>query len=208
MVHLVRMPNEISGLIRSGFTLSGKVGGLIYRTRGGTSHIYAIRSPKKEDNMAKIKYASFVTGLSGKSGSSVFFRSPSTSFGYMRDYAYPTLTEENTQRGLEFKNMTAQIKKMDELAVGDLKIYANKYSKLPTVGKGDLAARANNYVAVWILALWNLKKNIGETIALNSITLDDLTTLYMWTSVAGIVEEGYLPVVEGYEDLDNLFDPS
>jgi len=208
MVHLIRMPDEVLSLKKSGFKLSGKAGRLIYRTRDGKSHIYAIRSPKKEDNMAKIKYASFITGLSGKSGSSVFFRSPSTSFGYLRDYNYPTITEVNNQRGLEFKNMTAQIKKMDELAVEDLKIYARKFSKLPVVGKGDLAARANNHVAVWILALWNLKRNIGETIALNSITLDDLTTLYMWTSVAGIVDEGYLPVVEGYEELDNLFDPS
>lgn len=202
------MPTEISGLIRSGFKLSGKVGKHIYRTRGGTSHIYAIRSPKKEDNMAKIKYASFITGLSGKSGSSVFFRSPSTSFGYLRDYKYPTITAVNNQRGLEFKNMTDQLKKIDELAIEDFKIYANKFSKLPSVGKGDLATRANNYVAVWILALWNLKRNIGETIGLSSITLDDLTTLHSWTSVKGIVLEGYLPVVEGYEDLDNPFDPS
>lgn len=202
------MPTEISGLIRSGFKLSGKVGGLIYRTRAGKSHIYAIRSPKKEDNMAKIKYASFVTGLSGKSGSSVFFRSPSSSFGYLRDYTYPTITEENNEKGLEFKNMTSQLKKMDTLAIEDFKIYANKYSKLPSVGKGDLAARANNHVATWILALWNLHREQGATIGLKTITLEDLITLHLWTSVAAIVEAGYLPAVEGYKDLDNEFDPT
>lgn len=205
MIHLTRMPEEVRSLVKCGFSLSGKHGRLIYRTRGGKSHIYGLRSPKKGEKVAKVSYATFVTGISGRSGNSVFFRSPSTSYGYLRNYVYPTLTENNADRGKEFANMALVLKNVSTAGLADLKAYAKKFAKLPTSGGDGLKARANNHVAVWILALWNLAKETGSGLDLTSITLNDLTTLFNFTSVAQIVTGGYLPAVDGYTEYDSAF---
>lgn len=202
MIHLIRMPEEVRSLVKCGFQVSGKHGRLIYRTRGGKSHIYGLRSPKKGEKMAKVSYATFVTGISGKSGNSVFFRSPSTAYGYLRNYVYPTLTETNTARGKEFANLTLQLKSFSSAALDDLKAYAKKFSKLPTVGGSGLKARANNHVAVWILAVWNLKKEIGAGVELDTITVGDLSTLFGFTDLKAIITLGYLPTVDGWEEYD------
>ena len=150
--------------------------------------------------MAKISYATFVTGISGKSGNSVFFRSPSTAYGYLRNYVYPTLTATNTARGKEFANLTVQLKSMKPAAVADFKDYAKKFAKLPAVGSGGITARANNHVAVWILAVWNLKKAIGAGLELDTVTLADIYTLFEWFSLSAIISQGYLPAVDGWEE--------
>lgn len=202
MIHLTRMPEEVRSLVKCGFSLSGKHGRLIYRTRAGKTHIYGLRSPKKETKMAKVSYATFVTGISGRSGNSVFFRSPSTAYGYMRNYVYPTLTETNTERGKEFANLTQQLRSISSAALDDFKAYAKKFAKLPTVGGDGLKARANNHVAVWILAVWNLKKETGEGLQLNTVTLNDLFSLFGFTKLKDIIDGGYLPAVEGYVSYD------
>lgn len=202
MIHLTRMPEDVFNLIRCGFQVSGKHGRLIYRTRGGKSHIYGLRSQKKGEKMAKVSYATFVTGISGRSGNSVFFRSPSTAYGYLRNYVYPTLTENNTDRGKEFANLTLQLRSMSSAALADFKAYAKKFAKLPPVGSGGITARANNHVAVWILAVWNLKKETGAGLELNSLTLNDLYSLFGFTKLKDIIDGGYLPAVEGYESYD------
>ena len=201
MIHLTRMPAEILNLTRSGFTLSGAHGSLIYRTRDGKSHIYSLRKPKKEKTMAKIKYASFVAGLSGKSGSSVFFRSPNTGFGYLRAFTYPKITNNNHLRGTEFKNLTQQLKFVSAAGIADLKAYAAKYCKLPQVGEGDFSARANNYVAVWIMAVHNCAKEFADSITADTVTISDLRSLFSFADVATLVVEGWLPAVPGYEEL-------
>lgn len=202
MIHLTRMPEEVRSLVKCGFSLSGKHGRLIYRTRDGKSHIYGIRSPKKGEKMAKVSYATFVTGISGKSGNSVFFRSPSTAYGYLRNYVYPTLTATNTARGKEFANLTLQLKSMNPAAIADFKDYAKKFAKLAPVGSGGITARANNHVAVWILAVWNLKKATGAGLELDTVTLADIYTLFEWFSLADIITKGFLPAVDGWEEYD------
>ena len=205
MIHLTRMPEEVRSLVKCGFSLSGKHGRLIYRTRGGKSHIYGLRSPKKGEKMAKVSYATFVTGISGRSGNTVFFRSPSTAFGYLRNYVYPTLTATNTTRGKEFQNMAVVLKSVSTAGIADLKAYAKKFAKLPTVGGSGLKARANNHVAVFILALWNLQKETGSGLDLSSVTLNDLITLFNFINLATIIKDGYLPVVDGYSEYNSAF---
>ena len=201
------MPDEILGLKRSGFQLSGKVGRLIYRTRGGKSHIYAIRSPKKEEKMAKIKYASFITGLSGKSGSNVFYRSQSSAFGYMRNHVTPIYTDTNEQRGKEFQNLGVQYRKLPPSAIEDFRNYARKYSKLPASGSGEMAVRANNGMAVFIAMCWKIKKTSEpEAVQLNSLTLSDIITVYAVGNLSEAVYHGFLPAVDGYEDYTSSFD--
>lgn len=155
--------------------------------------------------MAKIKYASFVAGLSGKSGSSVFFRSSNTGFGYLRAFTYPKLTTVNELRGAEFKNLLVQLKLVSGAGIGDLKEYAAKYRKLPQVGEGELSARANNHVAIWIMAVHNCAKANNISLDLPTVTLADLISLFDFTDVASLVNHGWLPAVPGWEDLDNPF---
>lgn len=155
--------------------------------------------------MAKIKYASFIAGLSGKSGASVFFRSSSTGFGYLRSFTYPKLTTVNELRGAEFKNLTEQLKFITALGLQDLKAYAAKYRNLPQVGEGDLSARANNHVAIWIMAIHNCHKDNALSLDVRTVTLSDLKTLFDFTDVASVINHGWLPAVPGWEDLNEAF---
>lgn len=155
--------------------------------------------------MAKIKYASFVAGLSGKSGSSVFFRSSNTGFGYLRAFTYPKLTTNNELRGAEFKNLLGVLKNVSVIAMADLREYAAKYRKLPLVGEGDLSARANNHVAIWIMAIHNCAKDNVASLDLTTVTLNDLMSLFDFTDVASLVTSGWLPAVPGWEVLDTPF---
>lgn len=155
--------------------------------------------------MAKIKYASFVAGLSGKSGASVFFRSSSTGFGYLRAFTYPKLTTVNALRGAEFKNLTEQLKFVQPEAIDQLKEYAAKYARLPQVGAGELSVRANNHVAIWIMAVHNCAKDNALSLDVSTVTLSDLETLFAFTSVAGCIIKGWLPAVPEWEGLDADF---
>lgn len=150
--------------------------------------------------MAKIKYASFVAGLAGKSGSSVFFRSPSTGFGYMRALVQPTYTQTNEQRGLEMNNLAVQYHAMSAPAKANFVTYASKYKNLPPEG-GDLSARANNAMACFVLMMWNIKKSDPTAIDLKTLTISDVSLLYA-PSIALAVNNGYLPSVPGYADLN------
>ena len=199
------MPPEVLELKRSGFRISGKVGRLIYRTRDGKSHIYAIRDPKKGGKMAKIKYASFITGLSGKSGSNVFYRSSSSAFGYMRNHVTPIYTETNEQRGKEFQNLGVQYRKITTGGKEDLANYARKYSKLPASGSGEMAERANNGMAVFIAMCWRIKKTNPEAVNLASLVLSDITQVYAINSVNDAVDKGFLPAVPEYEIYDQTW---
>ena len=199
------MPAEVLSLKRSGFKLSGKAGKLIYRTRDGKSHIYGQREPKGEEKMAKIKYASFVTGLSGKSGSSVFYRSQSSAFGYLRNHVTPTYTATNETRGKEFANLGVQYRDLSAAAKIDFQDYARKYRLLPASGSGDMAVRANNGMACFVKMMWNIKKEAGESVNLASIVLSDITTLYFADSVKACINAGFLPAVDGYEEYDADF---
>lgn len=155
--------------------------------------------------MAKIKYASFVAGLSGKSGSSVFFRSPDTGFGYLREFKYPKLTQNNELRGAEFKNVCLQLKFVTPAGIADLKAYAAKYRNLPLIGEGGLSARANNHVAIWIMAIHNLAKENPASITVDTVTLSDLKSLFVFTDVAALIDQGLLPAVPGWEELTAEF---
>ena len=155
--------------------------------------------------MAKIKYASFVAGLTGKSGSSVFFRSSNTGFGYLRAFTYPKITANNNLRGAEFKNLTEQLKAVSAAGIADLKAYAAKYCKLPMVGEGDFSARANNHVAIWIMAVHNCAKANSASMTADTVTLSDLKSLFVFTDVAAVVDQGLLPAVPGWEQLTAKF---
>jgi len=205
MRNLIRMPPEVMDLKRSGFQLSGRVGGLIYRTRNKKTHIYAIREPKGGNQMAKIKYASFITGLSGKSGSNVFYRSQSSAFGYMRNHVTPSYTETNATRGKEFANLGVQYRDLSSAAKTDFQDYARKYRLLPASGSGEMAVRANNGMACFVKMMWNIKKEAGESVNLASIVLSDITTLYFADSVKACINAGFLPAVDGYEAYDADF---
>ena len=156
--------------------------------------------------MAKIKYASFVTGLSGRSGSNVFYRSSSSAFGYMRNHVQPVYTDTNEQRGKEFQNLGVQYRKINTGGKEDLRSYARKYSNLPA-NSGDISVRANNGMAVFVAMCWRIKKTSQEgAVALNSLDLSDITTLYNVASVVDAVDAGYLPAVPGYEEYAQPFD--
>src|SRR5690554_2717069 len=95
----IRIDPGVNNLINQGFTITGVIGSQCFRRRNGRTHLYKtvnkIDSKKGENKMASIKYASFLTGIKGKQGGIVYYRSASPTVGRMRIYVVPTYTSQN-----------------------------------------------------------------------------------------------------------------
>lgn len=149
--------------------------------------------------MASIKYASFLTGIKGKQGGIVYYRSSSPIVGRMRLYVVPTYTTQNEEMGKILKNISNIWAECSQAYKDDASAYAKKFAKLP-VYQDDMKLRANNSTAIFNLMLWNFQKQNEATIDLATLAFGDLGTLWPeTTSIAEAVEAGYLPIVPGYD---------
>ena len=154
--------------------------------------------------MAKIKYASFVAGLAGKSGSSVFFRSSSPAFGYLREFVHPEATTNTALRGSEFKNLSALYRELSPDNKTEFATYAREYRNLPQIGKGDISVRANNGMACMVLMFWNItRQETGFEPA--TVTWGDITSLLNVTAISAAIALGFLPSVPGGSALSEEF---
>ena len=147
--------------------------------------------------MARIVYATFINGIAGKSGTVVFYRSRQPIFGYMREYVRPKYTAQNEIMGDIMKNLRQIWRSCSEGYKEDMKIYAIKYSHIP-IDNNDLRERTRNPFAIFIKMLWNFQEANSESIGLDSLTYNDIKTLFTEiTTVSGAVGSGYLPAVSG-----------
>lgn len=157
--------------------------------------------------MAKIVYAPTVSGIIGTVGTGVYYRSGSAKFGFLRNWVQPDASTSTAERGSWISNLS-KIWQEHVIAAGkaDFAAYGQLYKNLPVYGD-DLARRTASGFAIWYKALYNWSIDLG-TIDLSTVTIEDLA-LYNSTigKISLLVENGYLPSVEGYGDFQEQWIP-
>lgn len=152
--------------------------------------------------MAKVIYAPTIAGYVGRVGTGVHYRAKSTRFGYLRAYVMPSITENMTAKGAGVANVAKLYRtaKKEVPFFTQLKAYTAKYADLPSYGD-DLRARANSAFAVFYKALWAVHMD-NPGIDLATVTKEDLVgAAEEIFTIKTTVEKGWLPMVEGYEEM-------
>lgn len=156
--------------------------------------------------MAKLIFAAFAAGLSGKSGANVFYSARSNRFGYLRGYVYPTLTPNNSLRGQDAKDIKALFVKIHEAGREQLNDYVALYKDLTPVG-GGFKKNANSPYMVFSKAMWAWKNTDPAHVTFDGLGFDDYASMTEEPmSIASLVRNNFLPAVEGWEALDKSFE--
>ena len=153
--------------------------------------------------MAKFKFAPTISGIIGTLGTGVYYRTNSSKFGILRSWVMPKPSISTSTRGSWISNLS-KIWKGEAVQAGkdDFTTYGQKYKDLPVYGE-DMKVRTASSFAIWYKAIYNWSVDLG-TVDLSTITMDDFVLVADQIGTVKLcVENGYLPVVEGYEDLDH-----
>lgn len=151
--------------------------------------------------MAKFKFAPIIAGIIGTLGTGVYYRTNSAKFGLLRTWVMPKPTASTVLRGSYISNLSKVWKEAgtDEGKI-DLATYGQKYKLLPVYGEG-LSVRTASGFAIWYKALYAYSVAVPAT-DLSTLTAEDIELLETQiNSVAALVNNGYLPAVDGYEAL-------
>lgn len=151
--------------------------------------------------MAKVTYPPTVTGIIGRVTTGVYYRAKSTVFGYLRSWAYPTITTNMHTKGSYLKNIQLLWNAINPLYIADLKAYGLLYENLPVYGD-PYATRTKSCFAIWYKLLYAWSVAEAPAIDLATLTYEDLGTLGFPTALVDAIDAGYLPEVPGYKDLD------
>lgn len=151
--------------------------------------------------MAKFKFAPTIAGIIGTLGTGVYYRTNSAKFGLLRTWVMPKPSASTVLRGSYISNLskiwteTATVEGKKDLAT-----YGQKYKLLPVYGEG-LSVRTASGFAIWYKALYAYSVAVPAT-DLSTLTAEDISLVGSYiNSVKDLVENGYLPAVDGYEDL-------
>lgn len=107
------------------------------------------------------------------------------------------LTEQNVTMGSRMSIISAVYGAASNDFKEDLAKYAKKMYKLKEFSKRI----AGNSYSVFTKVIWNASKDTENPLDIDTLTVDDLEmgSLTQISDVKTIVENGYLPVVDGYE---------
>lgn len=113
-----------------------------------------------------------------------------------RKYVKPKLTENNAELGSVAKNLATIYSNCSEAYKSDLRTYADLYSREVS---GARKIGANSY-AIFVKLFYTFAAASGEAVDLKSLSYGDLATLFPEvTNIAASVDQGFLPVVTGYD---------
>ena len=149
--------------------------------------------------MAKFKFAPTIAGIIGTLGTGVYYRTNSAKFGLLRTWVMPKPSASTVLRGSYISNLSKVWKEAatDEGKI-DLATYGQKYKLLPVYGEG-LSVRTASGFAIWYKALYAYSVAV-PTVDLSTLTAEDIALTHTTiNSVAALVNNGYLPAVDGYE---------
>ncbi len=151
--------------------------------------------------MAKFKFAPTIAGIIGTLGTGVYYRTNSAKFGLLRTWVMPKPSTSTVLRGSYISNLSkVWTESGDTDGKVDLAAYGQKYKLLPVYGEG-LSVRTASGFAIWYKALYAYSLANPAT-DLSTLTAEDIELLDTEiNSVAALVENGYLPAVDGYENL-------
>ena len=156
--------------------------------------------------MAKLIFASFAAGLSGKSGANVYYSARSNRFGYLRGYVYPSLTPNNSLRGQDAKNIKSLFVQIHSTARLQLDEYVALYKDLTPVG-GGFKKNANSPYMVFSKAMWAWHNSDPTHVTFNGLGFDDYQSMIEEPmSISSLIRNNFLPAVEGWEDMSKSFE--
>lgn len=153
--------------------------------------------------MAKFKFAPTIAGIIGTLGTGVYYRTNSAKFGLLRTWVMPKPSASTVLRGSYISNLSKLWNESAEAdGKADLAAYGQKYKLLPVYGDG-LSVRTASGFAIWYKALYAYSEAVPAT-DLSTLTAGDIVLVGSTiNTVASLVENGYLPAVDGYELLTN-----
>lgn len=154
--------------------------------------------------MAKFKFAPTIAGIIGTLGTGVYYRTNSSKFGLLRTWVMPKPSASTVLRGSYISNLSKVWKETGtNQGKADLATYGQKYKLLPVYGEG-LSVRTASGFAIWYKALYAYSEAVPQ-VDLSTLTAGDIALIGSdINTVAGLVANGYLPAVDGYELLTNL----
>lgn len=154
--------------------------------------------------MAKVRYSSLVSGIAGKLGDIVYYRSKSPFFGYIRQYVTPREGPNNITFAASTANISHMYTQLGNLFLIEFRKYVDLYRQMP-INRDELRQNADNRPAVWAKAIWAFCNHHHESAGASTITLNDIMELYQIDNIADLVKEGYLPKVAGWRSMTTKF---
>jgi hypothetical protein len=117
-----------------------------------------------------------------------------------RVYVYPTLTENNHNKGLAAKNLASVFHNASEGYIDDLKLYAMRNGQ-ENVPKTSLIPSA---FALFLKMMYAYYASDPTHVDLTTITVEDIVSADADVrTIARAVEADFLPYISVYEDLTN-----
>jgi hypothetical protein len=149
--------------------------------------------------MAKFKFAPTIAGIIGTLGTGVYYRTNSSKFGLLRTWVMPKPSASTVLRGSYISNLSKVWKEAGtNEGKADLATYGQKYKLLPVYGEG-LSVRTASGFAIWYKALYAYSEAVPQ-VDLSTLAAEDIALVGSdINTVADLVENGYLPAVDGYE---------
>jgi hypothetical protein len=149
--------------------------------------------------MAKFKFAPTIAGIIGTLGTGVYYRTNSAKFGLLRTWVMPKPSASTVLRGSYISNLSKVWKETAQVSgKADLATYGQLYKLLPVYGDG-LSVRTASGFAIWYKALYAYSEAVPAT-DLATLTAGDIVLVGSTiNTVAALVNNGYLPAVDGYE---------
>lgn len=147
----------------------------------------------------KVTFKYGIGTFNGKIDNSVFWPQKSGVASIMRKFTYPTLTPQNATMGKIGKNLAHLWHQFTDAYKNDFRKYAQRYY-VQYGSEGDFDPARSPY-AFWTKAMWAWAKEHTD-VDLKSVTYEDLAATGIAVStVKRCVQNGYLRVIDQYDDL-------
>jgi len=147
----------------------------------------------------KVTFKYGIGTFNGKIDNAVFWPQKSGVTSIMRKFTYPTLTSQNTLMGKIGKNLAKLWHVFTNEYKSDFRTYAQRYY-VQYGSEGDYDPARSPY-AFWTHAIWAWSVDLPE-VDLSTLTIEDLeVTGVPIHTVKNCIQNGYLRVIDQYDDL-------
>jgi len=147
----------------------------------------------------KVTFKYGIGAFTGKIDNAVFWAQKSKLASLMRKFTYPKITTHNIKIGSIAKNLGSLWRKFTDDYHEDFKTYADRYY-VQYGTEGDYDPARSPY-AFWTKAIWAWAKERPD-VDLKTLTTEDLdVTGIAISTVKNCIQNGYLRVIDQYDDL-------
>ena len=147
----------------------------------------------------KVTFKYGIGAFTGKIDNAVFWAQKSKLASLMRKFTYPKITTHNKKIGAIAKNLGFLWREFTNEYKSDFRTYAQRYY-VQYGTEGDYDPARSSY-AFWTKAIWAWSDERPE-VDLSTLTLEDLNVTGMaMSTVKNCVQNGFLRVIDQYDDL-------